>query len=106
MRFVQYKAKLQPDSALKPGFKSRLLEIASNLQQSNFVYANFLAEILVRDFGTHFITSIDIGAVLAKVDHFTKKFVANFQGDTNQIVTTAGVSFYGTFGFNLVTVRW
>ncbi|KAL9987253.1 hypothetical protein ACROYT_G001529 [Oculina patagonica] len=101
MRYVQYLARLQPDSALKPEFKSRLLEIASHLQHNNIVHANFLAQILVRDFGTHYITSVDIGAVLAKVDHLTREFVANFQEDMTQIMAIAGVSFYGAFGFKL-----
>ena len=101
MRHVLYTAKLQPDSALQPTFKSRLLEIASHLQRDNILYANFLAQTLVRDFGTHFISSVDIGAVFAKVDHIRREFVANFQGDKNQVMAIASVSFYGAFGFKV-----
>ena len=98
MRHVLYTAKLQPDSALQPEFKSRLLEIASHLQHNNTAFAKFLAQILVRDFGTHFITSVKAGAVLAKVDHLTKKFVADFDEDKSKITAAASASFFGIFG--------
>ena len=58
MRHFLYTAKLQPDSGLQPAFKTRLLEIASHLQHNNTAYANFLAQILIRDFGTHYITLV------------------------------------------------
>lgn len=98
MRHVLYTAKLQPDSGLQPAFKTRLLEIASHLQHNNTAYANFLAQILVRDFGTHFIASVNAGAVLAKVDHLTKKFVADFTEDKSKITASASASFFGAFG--------
>lgn len=98
MRHVLYTARLQPDSALQPAFKSRLLEIASHLQHNNTAYANFLAQILVRDFGTHYVTSVNAGAVLAKVDHLTKKFVADFTEDKSKISAAASASFLGAFG--------
>ena len=101
MRHVLYTAKLQPDSAFQPEFKSRLLEIASHLQQNNTAYANFLSQILVRDFGTHYITSVKAGAVLAKVDHLTRKF--GFVADSNEkkrkITAAASASFFNSFQF-------
>ena len=98
MRHVLYTARLQPDSALQPAFKSRLLEIASHLQHNNTAYANFLAQILVRDFGTHYITSVNAGSVLAQVDHLTKKFVSDFTEDKSKITAAASASFFGRFG--------
>ena len=97
MRHVLYTAKLQPDSSLQPAFKSRLLEIASHLQHNNTEYANFLAQILVRDFGTHYITSVNAGAILAKVDHLTRKFVADFTEDKSKITAAASASFFRAF---------
>ena len=101
MRHVLYTVRLQPDSPLQPTFKSRLLDIAAHLLHNNTAYANFLAQILVRDFGTHVITSVDAGAVLAKVDHLTKKFVSNFQEDKSRITAAASASFFGAFGGSL-----
>ena len=98
LRHVLYTAMLQPDSAFQPEFKSRLLEIASHLQHNNTAYANFLAQILVRDFGTHYITSVKAGAVLAKVDHLTRKFFADLSEEKSKITASASASFFGFFG--------
>ena len=99
MRHFLYTAKLQPDSGLQPAFKTRLLEIASHLQHNNTAYANFLAQILIRDFGTHYITSVNAGAVIAKVDHLTRKYVADFKEDKSKIMASASASFLGVVGF-------
>ncbi|EDO37879.1 predicted protein, partial [Nematostella vectensis] len=98
LRHVFYTAKLQPDSPLQPAFKDRLLEIASHLQHNNTAYASFLAQVLVRDFGTHYVSSVDAGAVLAKVDHLTKKFVADSNEDKSKITASASASFFHFFG--------
>ena len=103
MRHVLYTAKLQPDSALQPVFKSHLLEIASHLQHNNTAYANFLAQILVRDFGTHYITSVKAGAVLAKVDHLTRKFFFDLNGNKKEITASAHVSFLTYFNIEFGT---
>ena len=98
MRHVLYTAKLLPCSALQPAFKSRLLEITCHLQHNNTAYFNYLAHILVRDFGTQFITSVNAGVVLAKGNHLMKKFVADSTEDDSKIIAAASVSFFGTFG--------
>lgn len=53
---------------LHPTFKSRLYDIASNIQNNNTEYAHYLAELTVRDYGTHYLTSMDAGAVLSQTD--------------------------------------
>lgn len=100
IRHNLYMAKLQPDSALHPTFKSRLLAIASYVQGNNPEYANFLAEILVRSFGTHYITSVNAGAVLAKVDQLSKKYVGDMKGDKSKVTAAASASFFKLFGGN------
>lgn len=100
IRHDLYIATLQPGSALQPEFKSRLLEIASHLQYNNTQYANFLAQLLIRDYGTHYITSVNAGAILSKVDHLTKAFVSNFEGERSKITAAASASFFGVFGGN------
>ena len=97
MRHVLYTAKLRPDSEFQPEFKSHLLEIASHLQHNNTAYANFLAQILIRDFGTHYITSVEAGAVLSKVDHLTRKFFFELNGNKRAITTSAHMSFSSAF---------
>jgi len=103
LRHNLYKARIEPDSALSPAFKSRLIEIAMHLQQNNSDYANYLAQLLVRDFGTHFITSVNAGAVLAKMDHLKKKYLADFEGEKSDITAAASLSFFKVFGGDFST---
>ena len=45
------------DAQLHRTFKSRLLDMAANVQNNNTKLAHYLAELLVSDYGTHVITS-------------------------------------------------
>lgn len=63
-----YTVKLQPASQLHPAFKSRVYDIASSIQNNNTDYAQYQAEMLIRDYGTHYVSSIDAGAILSQID--------------------------------------
>ena len=90
LRSALFKVKLQPDSQLHPTFKSRLFEIAANIQNNNTEYAHYLAELLVREYGTHFITSMDAGAVLSQVDHV--RSITDEYSNTLKIALSASAS--------------
>ena len=79
VRHKLYTVKIQPDSPLHPNFKSRVFDIAANLQINNTRMARYLADMLVHDYGTHYITSMDAGAIIAQVD-----FIDNTQMAKNQ----------------------
>ncbi len=97
MRYNLYKVMLQPDSPLHPTFKERLFDIAANLQNNNTEYAHYLAEVMVRDFGTHFVTSMDAGAVFSLVDHISSSYVKHLNHDTKKIAASASANFFGSF---------
>ena len=75
LRYKFYTVHAQPNMQLHPDFKSQLLSIAANLQCNNTAVAKYMADLLVRDYGTHFVTRIDAGAILAKVDQIKSKYV-------------------------------
>ena len=102
MRNLRYKVILQAEHAVESAFKSRLLEIASHLQHNNSEYANFLGQLIVRDFGTHYITSVDAGAVLVKLDQVKKKFVSSSREKKQNIKVAAGMSFQEIFNISAV----
>ena len=97
MRHVMYKIRTEPDGPLEPAFRNRLLDIACHVQQNNTAFAKYLAQLLVRDYGTHYITSVDAGAVLAKVDHLKYSYVSNFDEEKTKVTASAGASFFRTF---------
>ena len=99
IRNTLYEVKIQPDSQLHPTFKDRLFDIAANLQSNNTEYANYLAELLVREYGTHYLTTAEAGAVIYQIDHVTAAFVANTAGESTAVSAAAGVDFLGKVSF-------
>ena len=99
LRDTLYKVKLQPGSELHPTFKSRLLEIAANIQNNNKEFAHYLAELAVREYGTHFITSMDAGAVLSQVDFVTSTAMEENEFTKKAVTASASANFLGKFSF-------
>ena len=67
VRYVRYTAKTQPNIALDAAFKDRLRLIAAHLEMNKTALATYESQLVVRDFGTHVTTSVDIGAALVQV---------------------------------------
>lgn len=100
IRHNLYKVSLQPDSQLHPKFKNRLLDIAANLQNNKTDSAEYMAELLVRDYGTHFLTRVDAGAVLAQIDSISDNYVANAVSTSTNIGASASANFLGKFSLS------
>ena len=97
IKHTLYRVKLQPDPQLHPTFKNRLLDIGANLQNNNSQLAYYLTELLVRDYGTHVVTSADAGALLAQVDSISSQYVEDAQGDVTSITASLSVNFMSKF---------
>ncbi|KAJ8301570.1 hypothetical protein KUTeg_020557 [Tegillarca granosa] len=93
-RYIRYTAKLQPDSELNPSFRKRILSIAAHLQLNRTNMARYESQLLVRDFGTHVITSIDAGAAIVQQDQIKSKFTESYSFVKNQILAAASASFF------------
>ena len=101
LRYKLYTAHIAPDAQLHGAFKSRLLDIAANIQNNNTKLAHYLAESLVRDYGTHVITSIDAGAGLSKITFVSKSSFSSHDEETRSIAISqrAGADFLSFFHF-------
>ena len=64
---MRYTAKSQPDFILDDAFKARLRKIAAHIELNRTDLATYESQKVVRDFGTHVITSVDMGAALVQV---------------------------------------
>ena len=95
LRQKLYTVKIQPGAQLHTNFKSRLFDIAANLQNNNSEVANYLAELLIRDYGTHVVTSLDAGALLAQVDHISSSYSQAMQSSSTKIIASASANFFG-----------
>ena len=86
-----YEVKLDVLSELQPAFKSRVYEIAAHVQRNDTKAATYLSEMLVRDFGTHYVTSVDAGGVFVKLDYVSHSYVKIT--DKSRISSGATLSF-------------
>ena len=64
---MRYTAKTQPDFAVDDALKARLRKIAAHIEMNRTALATYESQLVVRDFGTHVITSVDIGAAMVQV---------------------------------------
>nr|KAG5697488.1 hypothetical protein BaRGS_029379 [Batillaria attramentaria] len=90
-----YKMQLQPDTPLHPTFRGRLLDIAAAHTLQEDEQADYMAQLLVRDFGTHVITGVQAGAALLKIDHLSRSFLTEYEGEDFDFRASAGASLFG-----------
>ncbi len=61
LRYEMYTMRSEPDPQLHRSFRNRVLDIASAVQAADNASATYLAQLLVRDYGTHVVTSVTAG---------------------------------------------
>lgn len=99
LRNVLVRVKIQPSTALHPTFKSRLMDIAASIQSNNKEFAHYLAELTVREYGTHYLTSVDAGAVLSQIDFIISKAIDNIHFTKKSVTASASADFLKKFKF-------
>ncbi|NXM70010.1 MPEG1 protein, partial [Serilophus lunatus] len=99
VRNLVYTAKIDPEAALDKSFKNQLLTIASHLENNQTRMANFLAEMLVLNYGTHVITSVDAGATLVQEDQIKATFLND--SSRSAVTASAGVLFQNIVGVEI-----
>lgn len=99
VRHGLFKVKIQPGSPLHPTFKSRLFDIAANIQDNNTDFAHYLSELVVRDYGTHTVTTVEAGAVISQVDHISSTAFTSSESSKHSITASASANFFGKISF-------
>ncbi|NXL34863.1 MPEG1 protein, partial [Glaucidium brasilianum] len=94
VRNLVYTAKINPGAVLDKGFKKQLMMIASHLENNQTRMADFLAEVLVLNYGTHTITSVDAGASLVQEDQIKATFLKDSWATRSAVTASAGVAFH------------
>ena len=94
LRHRFYTIKQLPDFTLNPSFRARVLDIANLILSNDSDSADFAAQMLIRDYGTHYLTSIDAGAVLTQEDNLKSTLVAKYNGRANSLTAAGGVDFF------------
>ncbi|NXF40437.1 MPEG1 protein, partial [Nyctibius bracteatus] len=98
VRNLVYTAKIDPGAVLDKSFKKQLMMIASHLENNQTQMADFLAEVLVLNYGTHTITSMDAGASLVQEDQIKATFLKDSWAARSAVTASAGVAFHSIIG--------
>lgn len=99
VRNLVYTVKINPVSELSWGFKKELMDISDRLENNQTRMATYLAELLVLNYGTHVVTSMDAGAALIQEDHIRASFLQDCQGSHSAVTASAGVTFLNIVNF-------
>ncbi|KAL8604381.1 hypothetical protein ACOMHN_028144 [Nucella lapillus] len=97
LRYIRYGVQLQPDTPLHPVFRARVLTIAAAQELGQKERARYLAQLLVRDFGTHVVTKAEAGAALEQVDQLKEDWVNSQTEHKSDILASASASLFGVF---------
>jgi len=94
LRHNFYSLKLHPNSPLDHGFKARLLEMATHLENNRSRTADYLAELLIKEYGTDYTNSIDTGGLLVQEDYLDSVYMNGSSERSREITASAAASFY------------
>ncbi|XP_004715055.1 macrophage-expressed gene 1 protein [Echinops telfairi] len=99
VRNLVYTAKINPTLELSTGFRKELMDISDRLESNQTRMATYLAELLVLNYGTHVITSVDAGAALIQEDHIRSSFLQDTQSSHSVLTSSAGIAFQNIINF-------
>ncbi|PAA90269.1 hypothetical protein BOX15_Mlig000615g1 [Macrostomum lignano] len=101
LRYRMYSSKLQPDFKLSVALTNRLTDIVSALVNNRTKLARYLSDLIVRDFGTHVITSVEAGGILEKLDFFRSDSITDRNFMENKFSASMSVKFHQILGVDV-----
>lgn len=95
-RYEKYIARLQNEFSLDDTFKDQVSRIAEHLASERKHSAKYESQLLIRDFGTHLITEISVGAAIYKLEQLNRTSIRTGDLTRSDIAKSAGFSFFGS----------
>ncbi|XP_062383794.1 macrophage-expressed gene 1 protein-like [Sardina pilchardus] len=96
-----YTVEAFPDFTLDSRFIQQVKEIADALLKNDTRRATFLSEMMVVDYGTHVITSVDAGATLEQEDHIDTYYYSSI--DKTKLSSWGSLNFFKVIDFGMDT---
>lgn len=90
----------EPDAPLTSGFRDALLNLAYEIESNNTVMAEYLSDMVVADYGTHYVSKVDAGGVYASVDFIRNDQSVLTDAQTNNLKISAAANFEKIAGIN------
>ena len=105
LKHHSYVIKVHMPAQLDPSFRNRVLQIAASVQSNDTDMATYLSQLLVRDYGTHYIHTMHIGALLVKEDFLRQEKTQNSDNFQNSVSKGVGFDF-SKFLNDSLSVNW
>ena len=107
IRHHLYSVHVNPDSQLHPSFKSRLMDLAAHIQNNDTQMAHYLSDLIVRDYGTHVVTSVETGGALYQTSFVSQEFIKESEDKKQSldIGASVGATFVATFSIS-TNIGW
>ncbi|KAM9394049.1 macrophage expressed 1, tandem duplicate 1 [Pholidichthys leucotaenia] len=96
-----YTVKANPDFILDARFIQQAREIADAIENNQTKNADYLSEMVVVNYGTHVITSIDAGATLVEEDYLRSSYVSDSESQSSSVKAQAGLNFFDKLKFDI-----
>ena len=107
IRHHLYSVHVNPDSQLHPSFKSRLMDLAAHIQNNDTQMAHYLSDLIVRDYGTHVVTSVETGGALYQTSFVSQDSnkESDKSGHSVDISASVSATFIATFSVS-TNIGW
>ncbi|CAI5650059.1 unnamed protein product [Oreochromis niloticus] len=89
-----YTVKAYPDFTVDARFAQQVRDIADAIENNQTKNADYLSEMMVREYGTHVINSVDAGAALVQEDYLCSSYVSNNESESSFVKAQAGLNFF------------
>ncbi|XP_031616151.2 macrophage-expressed gene 1 protein-like [Oreochromis aureus] len=96
-----YTANAYPDFTLDARFAQQVRDIADAIENNQTKNADYLSEMMVLDYGTHVITSVDAGAALVQEDYLRSSYVSDSESESSSVKAEAGLTFFNKLKFDI-----
>uniref|UniRef100_A0A6J0THQ7 Macrophage-expressed gene 1 protein-like n=1 Tax=Pogona vitticeps TaxID=103695 RepID=A0A6J0THQ7_9SAUR len=107
-RYHIYSVKTHPSFTLHKDFRHQLVDIGNQLENNQSHRAEYLAEMLVLNYGTHVLTSVEAGASLLQEDQVKRSFMLDKESEKAGITASASATFFSkvNVGINFSLEAW
>ncbi|XP_012790904.2 macrophage-expressed gene 1 protein-like [Sorex araneus] len=98
VRHSVYSVKSPETPTFHPEFREQLLTLSDYLDSNRTLEAQYLAEMLVRNYGTHVLTDVEAGATLVQEDQVRQELAESQTREKGNLTLTASMVFFQTLG--------
>uniref|UniRef100_T1JE52 RRM domain-containing protein n=1 Tax=Strigamia maritima TaxID=126957 RepID=T1JE52_STRMM len=89
-RRVIFRFELKKRSPIHPRFEKRIMDIAKLIDSKNMAVAKYKLDLIVRDYGTHYILRVDTGAIYIQQDYLDHDALIKLSQDKIDDISIAG----------------